>query len=142
MSRRFPDQPIVAVGAVILDGDRVLLVKRRQEPLKGAWSLPGGVVELGETLEAALTREVREETGLDVEVGAVIDVLDRLHRSADGRLEFHYVIIDYLCRMRTAELAHGSDAEDAQWLPIDALEQHGVTPKAIEVIRKARAGGR
>ena len=128
---------MVAVGAVILDGDRVLLVKRGHEPLKGAWSLPGGVVELGETLEAALVREVREETGLDIEVGPVVEVLDRLHVGAGGRLEFHYVIIDYLCRARTTLLAHGSDADDVAWLQIASLEAQGVTAKAIEVIRKA-----
>ena len=135
----FPDAPVVAVGAVILDRDRVLLVKRGQEPLKGAWSLPGGVVELGETLHAALAREVREETGLDISVGPVVEVLDRVHPAADGRFEFHYVIIDYLCRARSSALAHGSDADAAEWLPIAGLETRGVTPKAIEVIRRAAA---
>jgi mutator protein MutT len=148
--RQFPEQPVVAVGAVILDRDRVLLVKRRHAPLKGSWSLPGGVVELGETLEAALAREVREETGLEIEVGPVIDVLDRLHRSSDGRLEFHYVIIDYLCRARSTRLSSGSDAEDAEWLPLDGLDERGVTAQAIAVIHRAagvasaggaRAGG-
>jgi len=83
--RRHPERPIVAVGAVILDGDRVLLVKRGQEPLKGEWSLPGGAVEIGETLRAALTREVREETCLDIEVGPVVEVLDSIRRDTDGR---------------------------------------------------------
>ena len=82
--RKYPDRPIVGVGAVIVDGDRVLLVKRAHEPLKGEWSLPGGAVEVGETLEAALVREVREETGLDVDVGPVVEVLDRIRRDADG----------------------------------------------------------
>lgn len=125
------------MGAVILDDDRVLLVKRGQEPLKGTWNLPGGVVELGETLEAALGREVLEETGLRVDVGAVVEVLDRVHTDADGRIEFHYVIVDYLCRARSGALAHGSDAEDARWHPIAGLENSGIAPKAIEVIYKA-----
>ena len=137
--RKYPDRPVVSVGAIILDGDSVLLVKRAQEPLKGAWNLPGGVVELGETLQEALAREVREETGLEVEIGPVVEVLDRLHPGADGRLEFHYVIIDYLCRARTSALAHGSDADAVAWVPVAGLEERGVSAKAIEVIRKAAA---
>ena len=87
--RTFPDRPIVSVGAVVLDGDRVLLVKRAHEPLKGQWSLPGGVVELGETLDVALMREVREETGLTITVGPVVEVLERVLRAADDRVEYH-----------------------------------------------------
>lgn len=140
--RKYPDRPIVAVGAVILDGDRVLLVKRGQEPLKGEWSLPGGVVELSETLEAALTREVREETSLDIVVGPVVEVLDSIRRDADGRAEYHYIIIDYACRVRggtsTAAL-RGTDAADVRWVAVADLERHGVTPTAIAVIRKAAA---
>ena len=98
--RRHPERPIVAVGAVILDGDRVLLVQRGQEPLKGEWSLPGGAVETGETLDAALVREVREETCLEVVVGPVVEVLDSIRRDAEGRAEYHYIIIDYACRVR------------------------------------------
>src|SRR5439155_11424714 len=90
-------RPIVGVGAVIFDGDRVLLIKRGHEPLKGEWSLPGGRVELGETLGQAVAREVLEETGLVVDVGPVVEVLDRVHRTPDGRVEHHFVIIDYLC---------------------------------------------
>ena len=140
--RQHPDRPVVAVGAVILDHDRVLLVKRGHEPLKGAWSLPGGVVEIGETLDAALAREVFEETGLPVDVGPVIEVLERVQHDAEGRVEFHYVIIDYLCRARATQIAHGSDADDARWIPITDLAEHGVNPKAIAVILKALERGR
>jgi mutator protein MutT len=129
----------VGVGAVVLDGDRVVLVKRGHPPLKGEWSLPGGAVELGETLEDAIRREVREETGLDVAVGPMVEVLDRVHRTADGRIEYHYVIVDYVCSCRDGlALACGSDAEDARWVGISELEGLGVTAKAIEVIDKAR----
>ena len=136
-ARIYPDRPVVAVGAVILDDDRVLLVKRGQEPLKGAWSLPGGGVEIGETLDAALAREVLEETGLSVDVGEVVEVLDRVQLDADGRVEYHYVIIDYLCRPWTDRLSHGSDADDVRWMKIADLAGYGVTAQAIAVVQKA-----
>jgi 8-oxo-dGTP diphosphatase len=138
--RKYPDRPIVAVGAVILDGDRVLLVQRGQEPLKGEWSLPGGMVEAGETLQAALAREVREETALDVDVGEVVEVLDSIRRDGDGRTEYHYVIIDYACRVRSGTptaAAHGTDAADVRWVSVDELERYNVTSRAMAVIRKA-----
>jgi mutator protein MutT len=132
----YPDRPIVAVGAVILQRDCVLLVKRGREPLKGAWSLPGGMVEVGETLDSALAREVLEETGLSVEVGPVVEVLDRVQFDAAGRVEYHYVIIDYLCRAWTDRLAHGSDADDVRWVPVEELDDLAVTKEAVAVIRK------
>src|SRR5882724_5637085 len=141
-SRLYPERPIVAVGAVIIDGERVLLIKRANEPSKGEWSLPGGAVEVGESLEAALAREVREETCLDVVVGPVVDVLDSIRRDAGGRAEYHYVIIDYACRVRggsPTDAAHGSDAADARWVPIAELDRYRLTPAALAVIEKARA---
>ncbi|MCU1386144.1 MAG: hydrolase, family [Acidobacteria bacterium] len=140
--RRYPDRPIVAVGAVILDRGRVLLVQRGQEPLKGEWSLPGGAVELGETLAIALAREVREETSLDVVVGPVVEVLDSIKRDAAGRAEYHFVIVDYACHVRggtTTTAAHGTDAADVRWVPIDDLDRYGMTRAAVAVIRKAMA---
>jgi ADP-ribose pyrophosphatase YjhB (NUDIX family) len=140
--RQYPDRPVVAVGAVILDGDRVLLVRRGQPPLKGEWSLPGGVVEVGERLTDALSREVREETSLDVVVGRVVEVLDSIRRDPDGRIEYHYVIVDYACRVRegaTMTPAVGTDAADARWVWIHELERYSLTAGAVAVIRKARA---
>ena len=137
--RAFPLQPVAAVGAVILDRDRVLLVKRAHEPLKGEWSLPGGVVEIGERLEAALAREVAEETGLAIEIGPIVEVLDRIHTAPDGRVAFHYVIVDYVCRPSgEVEPTRGSDAEDARWVNIADLESYDVTEQAAAVIQKAR----
>jgi ADP-ribose pyrophosphatase YjhB (NUDIX family) len=137
--RAYPAQPVVGVGAVIVDGERVLLVKRGHPPLQGEWSLPGGVVELGETLEAAVMREVQEETGLDVDVGPLLDVVQRLESGADGRVEYHYVVIDYLCRVKSGNAAHGSDADDLCWADASDLLPYRLTEAATRVIGKAIA---
>ena len=128
--RIHPARPIVGVGAVILDAGRVVLVKRAHEPLKGEWSLPGGAVELGETLEEAVAREVLEETGLAVEIGPVVEVFDRVQRDADARVEHHFVIVDYLCRVVGGDLAHGSDADDVRWVEMGELASYRITEKA------------
>ena len=135
----YPARPVVGVGAVVLDGSRVLLVKRAHAPLKGEWSLPGGAVELGETLEAAVAREVLEETGVAVDVGPVVEVLDRVERGPDGRVEYHFVIVDYLCRPRDNRLARGSDADDVRWATLGELSGLRVTQAAIDVIHKGLA---
>jgi 8-oxo-dGTP diphosphatase len=135
--RQYPERPIVAVGAVIVDGDRVLLVKRGREPLKGEWSLPGGAVEVGESLEAAVAREVREETCLNVEVGPLIEVFNRIRPDASGRVEYHYVIVDYLCRVRGGVAACGSDADAVEWAARGDLTRFSLTPGARAVIEKA-----
>jgi mutator protein MutT len=135
--RTYPDRPIVGVGAVVVDNDRVLLVRRAHEPLKGEWSLPGGAVEVGETLRDAVTREVLEETGLEVEVGPVVDVLDRIRPDPDGRVRYHFVLIDYLCRPVGGTLACASDAEDVAWAGLNELGGYGVAESAIAVIRQA-----
>ena len=135
--RAYPDRPILSVGAVVLDDERVLLVRRAQEPLKGAWSLPGGVVEVGESLAEALRREVQEETGLEIHVGPLIEALDRVHRAPDDRVEYHFVILDYLCGVDGGSLTHGSDAADARWVAFGELEDYQLTEKVAAVIRKA-----
>ena len=136
--RKYPDRPIVGVGAVVLDGKgQVLLVKRAHEPLKGEWSLPGGGVEVGEMLEAAVAREVLEETGLTVTVGPVVEVLDRVQHAPDGRVEYHFVIIDYLCHAQDDRLTCGSDADDVRWVRPEELAVYRLTEKATSVINKA-----
>lgn len=135
--RLYPSRPIVGVGAVIIDdGGRVVLIKRRYEPLAGQWSLPGGTLDVGETLEAGVAREMLEETGLEVEVGPVIDVFDRILRDADQKVRYHFVLVDYLCRPRGGTLAAASDVTDAVYAHPDSLAEYKLTAKAEEMIRK------
>ena len=136
-SREYPQRPIVGVGGILLDGSRVLLVRRGAEPLRGQWSIPGGAVEVGEPLAEALAREVLEETGLQVRLLGMVEVLDRILRSADGRVQYHYVLIDYLCRPLEGELRAGSDALEARWVERSDLDHYGLRPETKEVIEKA-----
>ncbi len=137
MSRRYPDRPFVGVGAVIVHEGRVVLIRRAKPPLQGHWSIPGGAVELGETLEACVAREMREETGLEVEVGPVVEVLERISRDGDDRVEFHYVLVDYLCWPVGGVLRHGSDVDGAVWADPRDLTPYGLTDTATGVIGKA-----
>jgi len=137
--REYPERPLAGVGGVILDGDKVLLVRRGREPLRGEWSLPGGLVELGETLAEALRREIREETGLEVQVGPIAEVLDRILPDAQGRVQFHYILVDYLCRVESGTLRAASDASEAKWAEPTQLAEYGLRPETLRVIRKAFA---
>lgn len=136
MNRRYPDRPVASVGAVVVGPEGVLLIRRGQPPLQGEWSLPGGAVETGETLAAAVAREVREEAGIDVEVGPLLDVFDRVHMDADGRVEYHYVLIDFLCRYTGGTLQGASDAMEACWAAPDSLPGYRLSDAALGVIRK------
>jgi 8-oxo-dGTP diphosphatase len=137
MKREYPDRPIVGVGAVIVDQGRVLLVKRGSPPLAGQWTIPGGVVELGETLRAAAEREAREETGLTVRAGEVIEVIDRILPGENGRPQYHYVLVDFLCSFLEGEVCAGSDAAEVAWAGEDELEKFKLEKTAVEVIIKA-----
>lgn len=136
-TRKYPDRPIVGVGAVIVEGGKVVLIRRRFEPMKGHWSLPGGGVEVGETLEAAVAREILEETGLQVEVGPVIEVFDRITRDDDQRVRYHYVLVDYLCWPVAGALRAGSDVDGAALVDPEALSSYRLSPKATAVIQRA-----
>jgi mutator protein MutT len=137
VSRQYPDRPYVGVGAVILDRGKVLLVKRKHEPLAGRWSLPGGAVEVGETLEACLVREMAEETGLEIGVGPVVEVLDRITHDGDGQVEYHFVLVDYLCWPIGGELRAGSDVADAVFVDPRDLSQYELNAVATAVVERA-----
>ena len=139
MSRLYPSRPIVGVGAVILRQGVVLIVRRANPPLQGQWSIPGGALDLGEKLRAGVAREVREETGLDVEVGPVLDVLDSIFPDNQGRTQYHYVLIDYLCHPRSGTLAAATDVSEVRWARPEELPGLGMKQVTIEVIHKALA---
>jgi 8-oxo-dGTP diphosphatase len=136
-TRKYPDRPYVGVGAVIVQDGKVLIVKRKYDPLAGQWSLPGGGVELGETLEDSIVREMLEETGLDIEVGPVIEVFDRITRDSNGEVRYHFVLVDYLCWPVGGELQAGSDVEDARFVEPADLPHYHLTLKANQVIERA-----
>jgi 8-oxo-dGTP diphosphatase len=141
LRREYPDAPIIGVGAVVIDGNKVLLVRRGQEPLKGEWSLPGGALELGETLQQGVVREVLEETGLTVVPAGIVEVLDRITQDdLSGRIRYHYVLVDFLCHVASGALRGGSDAEEARWVGQEELHEQGcyrLAPVTVRVIEKA-----
>jgi ADP-ribose pyrophosphatase YjhB (NUDIX family) len=140
-SRRYPQRPILGVGALIFDEDRILLVERGREPLKGFWSLPGGAVETGERLEDAIIREVREETGLDVLPTSIALLFERIIPDSTGTAEYHYLLVDYLCKVQGGELCAGDDSACAAWFPIQDLDRLSLTEGTLNVIRKIHANG-
>lgn len=136
MAHEFPQAPVVGVGAVIVRDGRALIVRRAHEPRKGEWSLPGGRVELGESLTDAVHREMKEETGLDVEVGPMLETFDRVHRASDGRIRYHFVIVDYLCVATGGVPQAGDDAEAVAWVNADEIDAYGINSHAAALIRR------
>jgi ADP-ribose pyrophosphatase YjhB (NUDIX family) len=139
MKREYPEVPFVGVGAVIVQDKRVLLIRRGQPPLLGEWSLPGGVLECGEALREATVREAHEETGLVVETLDMLGVYERVIRSDDGRVRYHYVLIDFLCRPIGGELRAGSDAADVRWFTREELPALNLAYDANDVVLKGLA---
>ena len=136
MKRDYPEHPLIGVGAVIVEGDRVLLVRRDTEPLRGEWSVPGGMLELGEKLRDGVRREALEETGVTVEPGEVLDVFDSIFTDGLGKTQYHYVLIDYLCRVTSGEAQAGSDVSDVRWVSLEALPAMGLRESVEQVVRK------
>ena len=142
MKRDYPEHPIIGVGAVIVEGGRVLLVRRDTEPLRGEWSVPGGMLELGEKLRDGVRREALEETGVTVEPGEALDVFDSIFTDGLGKPQYHYVLIDYLCRPISGEARAGGDVSDVRWGSLEALPAMGLRESIEQVVRKGlkRAG--
>ena len=140
--REYPQRPIVGVGGVVLRGDHVLLIRRGRDPMRGTWSLPGGALELGETIAEGVQREVWEETGLRVRPVSLVATLDRLLRDEAGAVQFHYVLVDWCCVPLTSEPVEpicGDDALDARWVPIAELASYDLSEVILDVIERARA---
>jgi 8-oxo-dGTP diphosphatase len=138
VQREFPQTPLIGVGAVVVHESRVLLVRRGSEPLKGHWTLPGGLLELGESVVAGVAREVREETGLVVEPLELVELIDRIHREG-GRVRYHYVIADYLCCVTGGELRAASDADAVRWVERAEWNSHSalvLDPITVRVMEK------
>jgi ADP-ribose pyrophosphatase YjhB (NUDIX family) len=136
MKREYPETPLVGVGAIIVEDNRVALVKRGHPPLQGKWSIPGGVLEVGERLRKAVVREALEETGLTIEPEELLGVFERVVPDEQGRLRYHYVLIDFLCRRVAGELRAGDDAAEAGWFPRHELPALELARETQEVILK------
>lgn len=137
MAREYPEHPIVGVAAVVLRDGHVLLVQRGYEPARGLWGLPGGMLELGETLSAGVRREVLEECGVEIEVGPLVGIFEPMQHDEVGRLQYHYVVLDYLARYVRGELHAADDADDARWVELDGLERLPMLAETRAIIRRA-----
>ena len=138
MNREYPTRPITGIGAVIVHDGKILLVKRGSEPGKGKWSIPGGLVELGETVKETVVREVKEETGLDVDVRNLIDVVDNLETDGKGKLRYHFIIIDFLASLKQGSLKAESDIVEAKWVPLTRVEKLNLTGTFREFFERNR----
>jgi len=135
--REYPRHPVVGVGGVVIRGDCALLIRRGTAPLKGEWSIPGGTLELGETARDGVRRELGEETGLNVRVGDLIEVFERIVPDEGGRLKYHFVILDYLCEVESGTAKAGSDVTDVAWAAEEDLSDYSLSAIATRVIRRA-----
>ena len=137
LRREYPERPIVGVGGVVIHGERALLIRRGSAPLEGEWSIPGGMLEIGETILEGVQRELLEETAIEVRVLDLIEVFERVTRDGEGRLKYHFVILDYLCEVVRGEALAGSNVTDVAWARETELGGYSLTPTATRVIQKA-----
>ena len=138
MKRLYPNRPIVGVGAIIVHEGKILLEKRKSAPGKGKWSVPGGLVELGESIEQAVIREVKEETGLEVEEPRLIDVVDDVSLDEKGAVKYHFVIVDYVINVMRGVPKAASDADELKWVPFGEVEEYDLTKSFRTFFRKNR----
>ena len=138
MKRLYPDQPIVGIGSVIIQDGKIALIKRGNEPSKGKWTIPGGLVELGESVEATVIRETKEETCLDVENPQLIDVVGNVDLDEQGKVKYHYVIIDYLVHVKSGNIQAASDAAELRWVPFKEVEDYNLTASFRVFFRQNR----
>jgi 8-oxo-dGTP diphosphatase len=136
--RLYPKQPLVGIGAVIVCSNKILLEKRRNEPGKGKWSIPGGIVELGEKAEQTVLREVMEETNLTVEKPEIIDAVDNVELDENGRVKYHFVIIDYYVKLKGGKLRASSDAAELRWVRLEDVESYVLTGTFREFFLRSR----
>ena len=136
MKKEYPEHPMVGVGAIIVQDGKILIVRRSSEPGKGKWSVPGGLVELGETVEQAVVREVREECGLDVEVDRLIDVVDSMTFDRNGRLKYHFIILDFFVKIKGGKLRPGDDAKEAMWVSLEEVENYDLTKTFRDFLKR------
>jgi 8-oxo-dGTP diphosphatase len=140
--RRYPERPFVAVGTIVVRDGCVLLARRGKEPSYGLWSLPGGAVDLGEGLKNAAARETREECGIEIEITDVLEVVERMVRDPDGRVQFHYVIVDYLARWASGELVSSPEVLEARWVPPEDFPRYEMTRGTAEVVLRMLETGK
>ena len=136
-TREYPERPVVGVGGVVIADGRALLIRRGNPPLEGEWSIPGGALEVGEMLLDAVRRELAEETGIEVRVGDLIEVFERIFPDGEGQPKYHFVILDYLCEAVRGTARAGSDVTDVAWAAESELQKYLLTPTATRVIKKA-----
>jgi len=132
----------MAVGAIVVKDGRVLLARRGKEPSYGVWSVPGGAVRLGEGLKAAAAREIREECGLEIELTDVVEVIERLHRDGEGKIQYHYVIVDYLARWMAGELKPSDELLEARWVAPEEFSKYQMTTGTADIIQRMLAAGK
>ena len=137
MNRQYPSRPILGVGVVVWHGDRVLLIRRNKAPRRGHWSLPGGAQKLGETVAQAARREVKEEVGLEIELGEIVATVDLIERDQDHRIRYHYTLIDFVAEAASPALRAGSDAAEARWFEVAQIETLGLWSETLRVIKLA-----